>query len=143
MNKPIERYVYPAIFDYAEDGISVEFPDLPGCLTCGSTDEEAFLMAKEALGLHLWGMERDGDDIPDPTPVQSVSRESNQSVMLIEVWMPLIREAMANRAVKKTLTIPKWLNDAAEEQHINFSQVLQRALKDRLGVTDYSEHAEQ
>ena len=143
MNKPIERYVYPAIFDYAEDGISVEFPDLPGCLTCGSTDEEAFLMAKEALGLHLWGMERDGDDIPDPAPVQSVSRESNQSVMLIEAWMPLIREAMANRAVKKTLTIPKWLNDAAEEQHINFSQVLQRALKDRLGVTDYSEHAEQ
>ena len=137
-----DRYVFPAIFDYAPDGISVEFPDLPGCLTCGSTDEEALSMAKEALGLHLWGMERDGDEIPAPTPVQSISRESNQSVMLIEVWMPLIRNAMDHRAVKKTLTLPKWLNDAAEQEHINFSQVLQRALRERLGVTNFSHHTE-
>lgn len=54
-------YVYPAVFDYAVDGISVEFPDLPGCLTCGDTDAEAMEMAKEAMGLHLYGMEKDGE----------------------------------------------------------------------------------
>nr|WP_223156833.1 type II toxin-antitoxin system HicB family antitoxin [Thermosediminibacter oceani] len=60
-------YVYPAIFTYAEDGISIEFPDLPGCLPCAKTTEEAIKNAKEAMALHLWGMEKDGDPIPEPS----------------------------------------------------------------------------
>ena len=58
------RYIYPALFDYADDGITVTFPDLPGCITCGQHDEEAFFMAKEALALHLFGFEEDGEPIP-------------------------------------------------------------------------------
>ena len=54
-------YVYPAIFTYEDDGISVEFPDLPGCLTCVDTTEEAIKMAKEALGLHLYGIEEENE----------------------------------------------------------------------------------
>ncbi|MGP0579175.1 type II toxin-antitoxin system HicB family antitoxin [Paenibacillus peoriae] len=130
------RYVYPAIFDYADDGISVSFPDLPGAYTCGDTDEEALYMAKDCLALHLYGMEADGDDIPEASRLVSVVTEANQSVVLIDVWMPPFRDKMANKAVKKTLTIPQWLDDLAAENKVNYSHILQDALKDYLGVTE-------
>jgi predicted RNase H-like HicB family nuclease len=129
-----DRYIYSAIFDYADDGISVEFPDLPGCLTCGDSDEEAIRMAKDALALHLYGMEQDKESIPTPTKAGQFHVESNQVVVLVEVWMPLFRDRMEDKAVKKTLTIPKWLNDLAEENQVNFSRILQNALVEHLGV---------
>lgn len=131
-----DRYIYPAVFDYADDGISVEFPDLPGALTCGDDDEEAFRMAKECLALHLYGMEEDGDEIPQASRVIDLKLFDNQSAVLIEVWMPPFRDHMAEKSTKKTLTIPKWLNDAAEEANVNFSRILQEGLKAYLGVTD-------
>ncbi|MCL5056390.1 MAG: type II toxin-antitoxin system HicB family antitoxin [Actinobacteria bacterium] len=131
-----DKYIYPAIFDYADDGISVEFPDLPGCLTCGDTDEEALNMAKEAMALRIYGMEQDNEFIPEPTSISRIEVENNQAVVLIEVWMPPFRDAVQEKAVKKTLTIPKWLNDLAEENRVNFSYILQEALKNYLGVTD-------
>lgn len=129
-----DYYVYPAIFSYANDGISIEFPDLPGCLPSADTTEEAVSNAKEAMGLHLFGMEEDNDPIPEPTPITKIKIESNQVLMLIEVFMPMMREAIQNEAVKKTLTIPRWLNVIAEANKINFSQVLQAALKERLNI---------
>lgn len=59
-----DRYIFPAIFDYADDGISIEFPDSPGCLPCAHDTEEAHKNAREAMGLHKWGMEVDGETIP-------------------------------------------------------------------------------
>ncbi|MGG3803149.1 type II toxin-antitoxin system HicB family antitoxin [Metabacillus fastidiosus] len=129
-----DRYMYPAIFDFAEDGISVEFPDLPGCLTCGDNQEDALMMAKEALSLHLYGLEVDGDNIPDPSPLTNLNVQPNQVVVIIDAWMPPFRHEMENKAVKKTLTIPKWLDDHATQHKINFSKVLQDALKEILGV---------
>jgi predicted RNase H-like HicB family nuclease len=129
-----DRYLYPAIFDYANDGISIEFPDLPGCLTSAESDEEAMRMAKDAMALHLYGIEQDGDEIPVPTSVTKLKTESNQAAVLIEVWMLPFRDEMENKAVKKTLTIPKWLDDLALEHKVNFSHVLQDALKEYLGV---------
>ena len=79
-------------------------------------------------------MEKDKDEIPEPAPIDKIRLEPNQAVVLVEVWMPLIRDAIENRAVKKTLTIPKWLNDLAEDKHVNFSHILQEALKERLGI---------
>jgi predicted RNase H-like HicB family nuclease len=131
----VDRYVFPAVFDLSEEGgYTVTFPDLPGCITEGDTEEESFQMAKEALELHLYGMERDGDEIPKPSKVADIALEKGQLATLIEVWMPLVRDEQANRSVKKTLTIPKWLNDLAEQKHVNFSHVLQTALKGYLGV---------
>ena len=127
-------YAYPAYLYYDEDGISVEFPDLPGCLPCGDTTEEALHNAKEAMGLHLYGMEQDGDEIPAPTPVRDLHPEEGGIVTLVEVFMPSIRDRAENRVVKKTLTIPASLNREAEEAHVNFSQVLQDALKSYLGT---------
>ena len=126
-------YAFPAFFYYDSGGISIEFPDLPGCLPCGSTSEEAFRNAKEALGLHLFGMEQDGEAIPAPTPVQDLKPDEGGVVAMVEVFMPSIRDRINNRVVKKTLTIPAWLNREAEAAHVNFSQVLQDGLKSYLG----------
>lgn len=127
-----DKYIYPAIFDYAEDGISIEFPDLPGCFSCGETDEEALYMAKEVLGLWMCTLEDDSEEIPQPSRLNVVPLETNQRAVLIEVWMPTVRKAIHNKAVKKTLTIPQWLNERAMEEDINFSFLLQEALKKEL-----------
>ena len=126
-------YAFPAFFYYDSGGISIEFPDLPGCLPCGSISEEAFRNAKEALDLHLFGMEQDGEAIPAPTPVQDLKPDEGGVVAMVEVFMPSIRDRINNRVVKKTLTIPAWLNREAEAAHVNFSQVLQDGLKSYLG----------
>lgn len=134
----MDKYIFPAVFEPGEQkGYCVTFPDLPGCITEGDTLEEAYNMAKEALELHLYGMEEDGDTIPSPSQPNKFKITDNSFITLVEAWMPLIRNKIANKAVKKTLTIPKWLNDAAEEKNINFSQVLQAALKNYLGIRDY------
>lgn len=133
--KKKDRYVYPAVLTY-EDGyeIAVTFPDLPGCATSGETDTEALVMAREALGLHLWGMEQDGDEIPLPSSVRSVKIEEGEIVALVEVYMPSVRMAQENRSVNRTVTLPAWLNAKAVECGVNFSQVLQDALKAELGA---------
>ncbi|VYT83555.1 HicB family protein [Intestinibacter bartlettii] len=78
-------YVYPAIFTYEDDGISVEFPDLPGCLTCADTTEEAIKMAKEALGLHLYGIEEENETLPVASNIRDLSLEKNQIPILIDI----------------------------------------------------------
>ena len=132
-----DHYIYPAVFEYSNDGISISFPDLPGCFSCANSDQEAVKMANDALGLHLYSLEEDNDDeIPEPTPINNIHLDSNQAVVLIEVYMPTMREAIENYSIKKTLSIPQWLNKLAIEKNVNFSQVLQSALKERLGIKE-------
>lgn len=131
-----DNYIYPAIFDYGEDGISIEFPDLPGCLSCAETDEKALYMAKDALRGWLLTSEEYGDKIPKPTPLKDIILEDNQRAVLVDVCLALYRDAYQNRSVKKTLTIPAWLNELAEQEKVNFSFALQNALKQQLGVND-------
>lgn len=128
------HYTYPAFFYFDNDGISIEFPDLPGCLPCAHSQEEAFKNAKEAMGLHLYGMEKDGDPIPTPTPINQLSPDEGGVVVLIDVFMPAVRERMNNKSVNRTVTLPAWLNAAALDRNINFSQVLQDALKAQIGA---------
>ena len=130
--KKIERYFYPAVFTY-EPGqeIAVDFPDLK-CATSGTTDDDALLSARELLGCVLYGLEEDGEEIPAPTPLANVNIQPNERAVLIDVYMPSIRQANINRSVNRTVTLPAWLNAAALERNINFSQVLQDALKAQL-----------
>lgn len=128
------QYIFPALFYFDSDGISIEFPDLPGCLPCAQSQEDAFKNAKEALGLHLYGMEQDGEEIPEPTPVNQLTPEDGGVVVMIEVFMPAFRERMNNKSVNRTVTLPAWLNAAALECNINFSQILQDALKKQLNI---------
>ena len=81
-------------------------------------------------------MEEDNDEIPSPTSINKIPLESNQAVVLIEVLMPSTRVAIENYPIKKTLTIPQWLNKLAIEKKVNFSHVLQAALKNELGVKE-------
>lgn len=129
-----DEYVFPAIFYYDDDGISIEFPDLPGCMPCAQSTEEAVKNAKEALGVHLYGMEKDNDDIPDPTDVKDIDVEEGGVLMLVDVYMPVVRDRINNKYVKKTLTLPYWLNAEAERNGVNFSGVLQEALKNYLHI---------
>lgn len=132
----MDRYIFPAVFEQGENkGYVVTFPDLPGCITEGDTIAEALHMAKDALELHLYGMEEDGDAVPAPSAPEVLRIPEKAFISLVEIWMPVIRDEMVNKAIKKTLTIPKWLNDMAEKNKINFSHVLQTALKDYLGVS--------
>lgn len=127
--KKVERYFYPAVFTY-EPGqeISVDFPDLK-CATSGVNDDDALLSARELLGCVLYGLEEDEEEIPAPTPLSKIKTESNEYAVLVDVFMPSIRQAHLNRSVNRTVTLPAWLNAAALERNINFSQVLQDALK--------------
>ena len=129
-----DNYMFPAIFSYAEDGISIEFPDLPGCLSCANSDEEALLMARDALKGWILVAEEYNEEIPDPTPLNNIYLEKNEKAVLIDVCLALHREPFNNRAVKKTLTIPAWLNKLAENENVNFSFILQQALKEYLKI---------
>ena len=129
-----DRYSYVSIFSYDEDGISIEFPDLPGCYPCADKDdtEMALKNAKEALGLHIWGMEQDNDEIPEPTPITSLHLEANQIPVLVDVFIPPIRESISSEYVEKTISIPAWLAAKADEDGVNYSKLFQRALVDYL-----------
>lgn len=130
--KKVERYFYPAIFIY-EPGkeIAVDFPDLK-CATSGINEDDAFLSARELLGCMMYGLEEDGEPIPAPTPLTEIETKENERAVLIDVYMPSVRMAHNNRSVNRTVTLPAWLNTAAMERNVNFSQILQEALKAQL-----------
>lgn len=132
--KKTERYCFPAVFSYEEgQEISVFFPDLD-VATSGVNDDDALLSARELLGCVLYGLEEDGEEIPMPTSLADVQVEMHERSVLIDVYMPSIRLAHVNRSVNRTVTLPAWLNAAALERNVNFSQVLQDALKELLGI---------
>jgi predicted RNase H-like HicB family nuclease len=136
--KKQDKYVYPAVFTY-EDGyeIAVTFPDLPGCATSGIDEADALQMAKDALGGHLWCLEKDGDAIPAPTRLCDIKPEPNEQAALVDIYMPAVRLSQETRSVNRTVTLPAWLNAAALEKGINFSQALQATLMNELGINRY------
>ena len=122
---------------YTRDGrIGITFPDLPGCVSQAHSDGEAVSMATEALELHIYGMEQSETPVPNPSRLSEIPTEPDQRTILVTAIMPLVREDMETKAVKKTLTIPAWLNRAAEAAHVNFSALLQRSLREHLGIQD-------
>lgn len=131
-----DRYSYVALFSYDDDGICIDFPDLPGCCPCADKDDTdtALKNAKEALGLHIWGMEEDGEELPTPTPITQLHFEKNQVPVLVDVFMPPIRERINSKFVKKTLSLPAWLAAKADEDGVNCSKIFQNALIEYLHV---------
>ena len=122
------KYAYPAVFCKEDNGYFVKFPDIHPCYTEGTTLEEAAIMAKDVLESRIEVALMRGEPLPVPSDIDTLSGDK---VMLIIGDVENMKNL--NRYVKKTLSIPYWLNAAAEEQHINFSGVLQEALKERLG----------
>lgn len=132
-----DRYVYVAVLTYEEAGIGIEFPDLPGCYPCAKKDdtEGALKNAKEALGLHIWGMEQDGEELPKPSSITDISLEKGQIPVLVDVFMPPVRERINSKFVKKTLSLPAWLAAKADEDGVNCSRLFQNALIEYLGTS--------
>lgn len=122
-------FVYPAIFHEEEGSYWVEFPDLPGCQTYGDNLNSTVKYAQEALAGYLLTMLSEEKKLPVPSRVQEVSQVELGFVTLVSCD---INQYKDSRAVKKTLTIPAWLNDLAIERNFNFSQILQEALLSRL-----------
>lgn len=129
-----ETYTYPAIFNYEEENIFITFPDLEGCSTFAETEEQAIEYAKEILSLYIDGC--DEETLPKPSSVRNIKAKKNEVIVLIEVWMPYYRASIKEYSVKKTLTIPGWLNVVAEQNKINFSKLLQDSLKEILCVEE-------
>lgn len=128
------KYVYPAVFSKEENGYFVKFPDINPCYTEGATLEEAVIMAKDVLESRIEVALERGELLPTPSDIDALDGDK---VMLIVGDVENIKSQ--TRFVKKTLSIPYWLNAAAEQQHINFSGVLQEALKERLASSEYTQ----
>ena len=129
------KHAYTAVFTPDENGIySVDFPDLQGCYTTGDDVPDAIEMAQDALCLKLYWLEKDNKPIPKASKPQDISTTADQFTSVIAVDTDTYRRFYENKSVKKTLTIPMWLNERAERENVNFSGVLQSALKDLLHV---------
>lgn len=126
------RYAYPAVFTPEEEGYSVTFPDLEGCCTEGDNLTDAIYMAEDALALVLYGYEKEGRVIPPPSSPASLSLKEGEFVNFVACDTLEYRKMYSSKAVKKTLTIPEWLNEEATAIGINFSQVLQEALMEKI-----------
>lgn len=126
--------IYPAIFSYCTEDrknyINVEFIDF-NCVTFGENLQEAFSMAQDAMGLYLDEM----INFPKPTiDFSNIKLKTNQFISYVNINMEEYRKKYNNKAIKKTLSIPCWLNTLAEKENLNFSQILQNALKEKLGI---------
>ena len=130
----MNKRFYPAIFTQEDDNFWVSFPDLPGCFTEGSSMAEAYEMAQEAMGLY---MENNNEefDFTEPSDIKAIVPKENEYPILVEFDPVEYLKRKSTKSVKKTLTIPEWLNVLAEKNNINFSQILQNALKEQLNVS--------
>ena len=134
VDPPMAKYAYPAIFTKEENGYSVAFPDIEGCFTSGATLPEAMELAEDALCLMLYDREEDGEPIPPPCDLRDLQARTGELVSLVHCDTLFYRKFFNKRSVKKTLTLPAWLNTMAERQGVNFSLVLQSALKRELDL---------
>lgn len=129
-------YIYPAIFTPEDNGAySIRFPDVEGCYTFGDDIDDGIDMAQDALSLLLYSnYEEQNRQVPASTPISDIVLTNGEFIAYITCDTMKYRKKFGTRSVKKTLTIPEWLNDVAVKERINFSQVLQDALKEKLNV---------
>mgnify|MGYP001633841339 FL=1 len=123
----MNRLFYPAIFHKEDDGFWVSFPDFPECLTEGDNMEQAYDMAVDALGLAITSRKEEKEEIPSPSDPDVIDADGGIITVICFDMMEYLKRH-SSKAVKKTLSIPEWLNEAACSMGLNFSQVLQEAL---------------
>lgn len=129
------KYVFPAVFTAEENGLyAVYFPDLECCYTSGENLPDAIRMAEDVLALTLYEYEKNKREIPKPSPWREIPIEENEFVNFVSADTMYYQKKFNSRAVKKTLTIPEWLNDLAVAANINFSKTLQEAIEKKLGL---------
>ncbi len=135
----MRKLTYFAVIEPSNDGgYGVYFPDLSGCTSYGKNFDEAVRMAKEALGLHIYAMEKDNELVPEPSPLYKLNIDpetvSGYAITPINIFPDMVKNEIDNRAVRTNVTLPAWLKELAEERKVNFSQLLQSSLKEYLNV---------
>lgn len=131
----MSKYVFPAVFQKDGDCYLVNFPDIKNCYTDGENIAEALEMANDVLCLMLYNLEEKNEPIPSPSNIKDIELPNEDSfVSLVSCDTLEYRKFYNNKAIKKTLTIPTWLNTMAEKNNINFSAILQSALMEKLGL---------
>ena len=132
----MKKLFYPALFHKAEEGgFWISFPDLPECLTQGDDMDQAYELAADALGLALICREKEHRAIPPASDPSSIIPEPDSFLVVVGFDLLAYKKRTSSRSVKKTLTIPEWLNEAAIDMDLNFSQVLQEALINKLNLS--------
>jgi len=126
------KYVYPAIFHKEDNSYWVEFPDLEGCQTYGETLPQTMEYASEALGLYLASRFENKFEVKEPSDINGIKTEKDSFVSYIS--SDVLKYMNKNKSVKKTLSIPEWLNIKAEEANAPYSQILQQGLKQYLNI---------
>jgi predicted RNase H-like HicB family nuclease len=132
------KYVYPAVLTKEDTNILVSVPDLPGLHTFGSSLADALDMAQDAVEMWLWDAENNKETIPPASSQAEIVKRcesAEQSVSLVAADTDEYRRQTETRSVKKTLSIPAWLNDKAEKANAPFSQILQQGLKAYLHIS--------
>lgn len=134
------KRVYPVVFTQDEDAILVEVPDLE-IYTQGADLAEAIFMARDVIGLQVTYLEDEGSEVPEPSSLAAVQIETTQFyevgrsfLSLVDIDLDEYRRKNDNRTVRRNVTLPNWLNIAAEKERINVSKVLQEALKEKLKI---------
>ena len=136
MNKK-DMYAFPAVLtiDHEDnDAVLVSFPDLDNCFADGNDFADALEEAREALGNVLYWMEKDGKPIPESSDIRTIEVHNDSIKTLVAVDMIEFRRAWDTRSVNRTVTLPAWLDEMAKKEQVNFSQALQQALKNKLGI---------
>jgi predicted RNase H-like HicB family nuclease len=131
------KYVYPAIFTVEDENILVSVPDLPGLHTFANSMADALFMVQDAIEMWCWDAENKGEAAPTasgPAEIAEMHKPPNQIVSMVAADTDEYRRQNDTRAVKKTLSIPAWLNYRAEKANAPFSQILQQGLKEYLSV---------
>ena len=131
----MEKLFYPALFHKSEEGgFWISFPDFPECFTEGDDMKQAYEMTVEALGLALVNRKEEKEEIPNPSDLDKIQNEDG-TIVIVEFDMLEYQRKHNSKAVKKTLSIPEWLNEEAVSMGVNFSQVLQEALMSKLNIS--------
>ncbi|GHT01757.1 HicB family protein [Synergistales bacterium] len=135
MKRP-DIYSYPAIFFTDGDGWEVRFPDIDNCFTSAPTLEEAILEARYVLEDVMYFREKENDVIPTPTKLKDIEASGDDIVQIVVASMPETRREHSQKAVKKTLTIPAWMEDELKKRiDVNVSLLLQNAIQRELNLS--------
>ena len=128
------KYVYPALFVVEDDGIIVTFPDLDDTFTDGATMQEAFENAEDVLNLMLWNHEEEKEEIPPPSLPEQITVPQGATLAMIKADTLAYRKIHDTKTIRRSITIPSWLDTLARERNINFSQLMQNAIRRECGI---------
>lgn len=131
-----ENYIYPVIIKKGDAGFEISFPDFPGQVTQADTEDDAIIVAQELLALCISDNEEMCRENPISTEQEKIKLNEGEKLVYVHVWMPYFRQVEKVVYVKKTLTIPKWIDEMAKAKNVNFSAILVKGLKAELGLRD-------